>query len=230
MLYDLDTNCYKYSYDPIAIALLLHSHNIDPHRVIYDTERANVLAEQNHKSMFHYCELATEIREFYKGKMMMYSLKGVLNTHFRRDLLELLQHEDRREYASTELRQLASLPSMYNEDKTLLEISTQCNTDPFTVVKVPRPTDTIAQLEFLGSHMKRSRRISMGKNQREYLCYWFIDEYSRANLIEMDLDNPFSEIWVDLIQNTLTIQGTRTEHSRDQINFHSWPTFRIMHK
>ena len=70
MLYDLDTNFYEYRYDPIAITLLLHSHNIDPHRVIYDTERANSVADVHKELMSHYSETALEIREFYKRKML----------------------------------------------------------------------------------------------------------------------------------------------------------------
>lgn len=228
-LFEFDREPYRYEYDPIACSLLLHSLNKDPRRVIFDVESTNELCFKHNNEMPAYLAQAKEIREFYKNKYMMYSLKGVLNTSFRRDLLTLLS-EDKDHFIADEIAQLMSLPRMYHEDKTLGAISEQCNTQPFAEFKIPRPTDTRSQLSLLGVHTKKSRRISKSKDNAEYFCYWFEDENNRANLIEMDMDNPFCNIWRNLIQNTLSIRGTRTEHSRDQLNFYSWPTFEILDK
>jgi len=229
MLFDLNTEPGKYEYDPIAVALLMHSLNVEPQRMIFDDEASNQLCNHHNNEMPAYVAQAKEIREFYKNKYMMYSIKGVLNTSFRRELLALLS-EEKDTFVVTELRQLMSLPRMYMEDKTLEDIKQKCNTDDFTVVQIPRPRDTRSQLTLLGVHIKKTRRIGKSKDNKEYLCYWFEDEDNRANLIEMDMDNPFCNIWRNLIQNTITVVGTRTEHSRDQINFYSWPTFEILDK
>ena len=229
MLFDLITEPGKYEYDHIAVALLMHSLNVEPQRMIFDDEASNQLCNHHNNEMPAYVAQAKEIREFYKNKYMMYSIKGVLNTSFRRELLALLS-EEKDTFVVNELRQLMSLPRMYMEDKTLEDIKQKCNTDDFTVVQIPRPRDTRSQLTLLGVHIKKTRRIGKSKDNKEYLCYWFEDEDNRANLIEMDMDNPFCNIWRKLIQNTITVVGTRTEHSRDQINFYSWPTFEILDK
>ena len=229
MLFDLNTEPGKYEYDPIAVALLMHSLNVEPQRMIFDDEASNQLCNHHNNEMPAHVAQAKEIREFYKNKYMMYSIKGVLNTSFRRELLALLS-EEKDTFVVTELRQLMSLPRMYMEDKTLEDIKQKCNTDEFTVVQIPRPRDTRSQLTLLGVHIKKTRRIGKSKDNKEYLCYWFEDEDNRANLIEMDMDNPFRNIWQNLIQNTITVVGTRTEHSRDTINFYSWPRFEILDK
>lgn len=229
MLFDLHTQPGKYDYDPISVALLMHSLNVEPSRMIFDDEASNQLCDHHNKEMPAHVAQAKEIREFYKNKYMMYSIKGVLNTSFRRELLTLLS-EDKHTYITTELRQLMSLPRMYMEDKTLEDIKQKCNTDNFTVTQVPRPHNTRSQLTLLSLHTKKTRRIGKSKDNKDYFCYWFEDEDNRANLIEMDMDNPFRNIWRNLIQNTITVVGTRTEHSRDQLNFYSWPTFEILDK
>lgn len=231
MLFDLNSQPGEYDYDPIAVALLMHYLDLEPARMIFDDEASNQLCEHHDMEMPDFVYQAKEIREFYKNKYMMYSIKGVLNTTFRRDLLALLS-ENKQTYVTTEIRQLMSLPRMYMEDKTLEDIKYQCNTEEFTnkQLQITRPRDTRSLLTFLGMHVKKTRRISKSKDTKEYLCYWFEDENNRANLIEMDMDNPFRNIWQNLIQNTITVVGTRTEHSRDQINFYSWPTFEILDK
>ena len=229
MLFELSTEPHVYDYDPIACCLLLHNINHDPARIIFDSEKVNLLCTQHTNQMKAYTKQAQEIREFYKKKYMMYSLKGVLNTSFRRDLLTLLS-EDKAHYVTDDIRQLMSLPRMYHEDRILSDIDEKCNTESFTNFKLPRPNDTRSQLSLIGIHTKKSRRISKSKDNSEYFCYWFEDEDNRANLIEMDMDNPFRNIWRELVQNTITVVGTRTEHSRDQLNFYSWPTFEILDK
>lgn len=230
MLFDLHNEPYTYEYDPIACSLLCHSLNMDPSRIIFDSERMNKLCGDKSQEMPAHVAHGNEIREFYRKKYMMYSLKGVLNTSFRRELLVLLEKENKTTFTTDEIRQLMSLPRMYTEDKVLYQVQEQCKTEPFAEFKIPRPTDTRSQLSLLGVHTKKSRRISKSKDNAEFFCYWFEDENNRANLIEMDMDNPFCNIWRNLIQNTLSIRGTRTEHSRDQLNFYSWPTFEILDK
>lgn len=229
MLFDLNTEPGKYEYDPIAVALLMHSLNVEPSRMIFDDEASNQLCNHHCNEMPAHVAQAKEIREFYKNKYLMYSIKSVLNTSFRRELLVLLS-KNKNTYITTELKQLMTLPRMYMEDKTLEDISQKCNVEPFNEFKVPRPNDTRSQLSLMGVHTKKTRRIGKSKDNKEYFCYWFEDENNRANLIEMDMDNPFRNIWRELVQHTITVVGTRTEHSRDQVNFYSWPTFEIVDK
>ena len=121
MLFELSTEPHVYDYDPIACCLLLHNINHDPARIIFDSEKVNLLCTQHTNQMKAYTVQAQEIREFYKKKYMMYSLKGVLNTSFRRDLLTLLS-EDKANYVTDDIRQLMSLPRMYHEDRILSDI------------------------------------------------------------------------------------------------------------
>lgn len=226
MLFSLQSEPYKFDHDPIACTIALHDAGIDPSRVIFDNEATNDFCAKI--DMHGYNVHAVEIKEFYKNKMLMYSLKGVLNTGFRRELLALLS-EEKNEYTSSELRQLSALPKMYYEDSVLDRVKEHCNTDNIPHI-IPTPTDVLGQLTLLGSHTKRSRRITAVGSDKEYFCYWFYDEQNRANLIEMDFNCPFRNIWAELIQHTLTVKGMRTIHSRDQVNFYTWTRFEILDK
>lgn len=218
---------YTFDHDPLACTLALRDAGVDPDKVIYDTEVTNNICAKT--DMHKYNTQAVNIKEFYKSKMLMYSLKGVLNSSFRRNLLTLLS-EEKNEYDYGELKQLCSLPRMYYEDSVLEGVRKHCNTEYISQKTIPTPTDVVGQLALLGSHTKRSRRITAGARDKEYACYWFYDEQNRANLIEMDLDCPFRNIWTDLIQHTLTVKGTRTVYNRDQVNFYTWTRFEILDK
>jgi len=67
MLFDV-TEPHVYDYDPIACCLLLHSMNHDPARIMFDSERVNLLCSKHTGQMIAYSKQAQQIREFYKNK------------------------------------------------------------------------------------------------------------------------------------------------------------------
>lgn len=148
---------------------------------------------------------ATEIRDFYSKKIMMWNLKGNNITKYRQDLSKLIQ-SDGTMFKEDMLGLAYYLPAFYKYDSDIEEIrlTTECR-------KIPHIGTGTKTLEPIKKITKKSKRQHVNE-------YWFKEAHSNSPVVlSLQAKNPLEHIWDNMFDHseTLPIQANYIHKIRD---------------
>lgn len=141
---------------------------------------------------------ASEIRDYYSKKMMMWKLKGPRLSNYREDLNSFV-HSDGMKFSENMLGLAYHLPSFYEYDTQIDDVRLQ-------VVSTKVPTKALHDSRTL----KPLKRIVFKNKRMANVQYWMQDsETDTAAMIQIEAKNPLEHLWnrVFDISDTLVVSG-----------------------
>jgi hypothetical protein len=153
---------------------------------------------------------ATEIRDFYSKKIMMWNLKGNTITRYRQDLSKLI-HTDGTTFKEDMLGLAYHLPAFYQYDNAIDEIrlATECK-------KIPHIGSGTKTLEPIKRVNKKNKRQNINE-------YWFKLVGSNSPvMLSLQAKNPLEHIWDNMFDNSevLPITGNFIHKTRDDFEYY----------
>jgi len=154
--------------------------------------------------------LASEMRDYYSKKIMMWNLKGNTMTNYRKDLSKLI-HSDGTILREDMMGIAYHLPAFYQYDQDFEEI--RLGTDH----KGLRGSFDAATLEL--EPIKR-----MFRKTKNSVCheYWFRNKKDNTPfMLGLNVKNPLQHIWDTMFDNTevLPIEGTFIVKKKDDFEY-----------
>lgn len=153
--------------------------------------------------------MATEIRDYYSKKVMMWNLKGIHMTQYRKDLSKLI-HSDGTILREDQMGIAYHLPAFYQYDQDFEEIRLCTNHSGLR-----GPITGRLELE----PIKRLQRKTKTTNS---IDYWFKDSKSQNPIrIGLNTRNPLQHIWDNMFENTevLPVEGTFIHKNIDEFEY-----------
>lgn len=154
--------------------------------------------------------LATEVRDFYSKKIMMWNLKGNNITKYRQDLSKLIQ-SDGTVFKEDMLGLAYHLPAFYKYDNEIEEIrlTTECK-------KIPHIGNGMKNLEPIKKVTKKSKRQHVNE-------YWFKEAKTNSPfVITLQAKNPLEHVWDNMFDNSevLPIQANFIHRVKDDFEYY----------
>lgn len=155
--------------------------------------------------------MATEIRDYYSKKIMMWKLTGSGNLSVYRTDLNKFIHSDGLQFAENMFGLAYHLPSFYTYDNQLDSICIELTKNHVNLRKYVGKE--IITLKPIKSVVNKNRKI----NQTEY---WFRNEDNIGVRLGIDIKNPLLHIWDHLFNNSSELTIDTFLHSKDRDGFH----------
>lgn len=180
-----------------------------------DENRYGVVSKLMDSALFNEITLAdrnsaTEIRDFYSKKIMMWNLKGNTITKYRQDLNKLIQ-SDGTMFREDMLGLAYHLPAFYKYDSEIEEIrlTTECRKIPH----IGTGTKTLVPMKKV---TKKSKRQHVNE-------YWFKEVRSNSPVVlSLQAKNPLEHVWDNIFDHseTLPIQANYIHKIRDDFEYY----------
>lgn len=151
--------------------------------------------------------LANNIRDYYSKKLMWLKIKGLTLTRFREDLNQFI-HSDGLKVDESKFGMIYRLPEFYEYDITLDNIFSNHNSK----IDHVHPKRMAKKLSYV------DLTIRTFKCQKQFQ-YWFSDDDKNLVCIKLDVHNPLINIWEQLIDKPLIIEGTYHITVKDNRNY-----------
>jgi hypothetical protein len=155
---------------------------------------------------------ANEIRDYYSKKIVMWNLKEVRMSQFRRDLNDFVHNQEGKVVRESMLPLAATLPNFYSYDCELDTIRNQV-----TINQKGK------ELAISGTHLLKPIKCIHKKTKRtNTLQYWFKDVATDgAFVIPIDPKNSLGHIWKQIFENSSTVQikGIRLHKQTDDFQY-----------
>ena len=148
--------------------------------------------------------LASNIRDYYSKKIMLWKLKNQPLTPYREDLNSFI-HSDGLKFVEKMFGLAYRLPEFYHYDVTLDGIFKDKNKE---LKKLPSSIQLIKSLQYVGKTLVDRRSIKRDE-------YWFVDEQNNVSVILLGRDNPLLNIWEQVIQKPIKINGLYYAKNKD---------------
>lgn len=159
---------------------------------------------------------ASSIRDYYSKKIMIWKLKNQHLTPFREDLNSFI-HSDGLKFVEKTFGLAYRLPEFYAYDTTLDNIFTDKNKE---IKKDIRGSES-KKLQYIGKTLIDRR--SMKRNE-----YWFSDENNNVSVILLGRDNPLLEMFEQVTQTTVTINGLYYTKQKDEKNYYQIEKYKLV--
>ena len=183
--------------DPLAIVLALMAKDQQSFQ-IYD---AMIEKSELYKSLdvSSFLPRATEIRDYYRAKLITSALSGTPQTEFRKALGVIIKEE---KYTVKHLPILIRLPSFYEEDhivEDLVSLATEVSKPEY-----PTKLQFIEDLEFV-------KKFDFIRRTQKSHKYVFKNPLNNLYVLSVSTSNELTEIldYVLRSKNKLTLSGTR---------------------
>ena len=155
---------------------------------------------------------ASEIRDHYSKRVLMWKLKGDRMSAYREDLNSFV-HSDGLKFRENMLGLAYHLPSFYEYDIQLDEVRLQ-------VVSNKVPTKALRDSRIL----KPLKRIVFKNKRMSNVQYWMQDtETDTAAMIQIETKNPLEHLWNRIFESstTLGVAGNFNLKTRDNFEYAS---------
>lgn len=152
--------------------------------------------------------LAASIRDYYSKKIMMMKLKNQRISSFTEDLNSFI-HSDGIKFIESTFGLVYRLPQFYFYDIKLDEIFSGKN----RTVKKGIIGKEIKSLTYIDKTIMD--RKACKRNE-----YWFVDESNDVVVVYLDTKNPLNEIWEQLIQQPIKLQGLYYNKQKGDMAFY----------
>jgi hypothetical protein len=159
---------------------------------------------------------ASEIRDHYSKKMMIWKLKGDKLSKYREDLNSFV-HSDGMKFQENMLGLAYHLPSFYEYDSQLDEIR-------LNVVSTKVPVKALRDCRTL----KPLKRIVFKNKRTANVQYWMQDsETDTAAMIQIEAKNPLEHLWnhVFATADTLVVSGNfnlKVHDNFEYVSINKW--------
>lgn len=145
---------------------------------------------------------ANTIRDYYSKKIMMWKLKSVELTSFRKDLNTFI-HSDGQTFKETMVPLVYRLPEFYEYDIEFEKMSFEHNKE-------------IRQLSTPNKELKFVKKLFVNHKRVKRSEYWFSDSHNNLVNINFDVNNPLlSLLDTTLNKGSITLDGPYTKRNRD---------------
>lgn len=145
---------------------------------------------------------ANTIRDYYSKKIMMWKLKSVELTSFRKDLNTFI-HSDGQTFKETMVPLVYRLPEFYEYDIEFEKMSFEHNKE-------------IRQLSTPNKELKFVKKLFVNHKRVKRSEYWFSDSHNNLVNINFDVNNPLlSLLDTTLTKGSITLDGPYTKRNRD---------------
>jgi hypothetical protein len=176
-----------------------------PHRIrldnILDDEVVKLVTTEDK-------EEANKIRKYYGQQLIMWTLKGLQLSPFRKDLQKYV-NGDSNKFQDTMIRLVTKLPYFYSFDIEFDEVKREFNEIPSSI--------NILKSPFVLTPIKSLTR----KNKRvKCVEYWLKDSNNWGYKIQIEINNPLQHIWDKHFKNPeLTLAGIGTPKRIDDLKY-----------
>ena len=152
-------------------------------------------------------EVASNIRDYYSKKIMMWKLKGQNLTKFREDMNSLI-HSEGKVFKEDMCPLAYRLPEFYFYDTSFDELANEHN-------KIVKERKHVPETKTLNLH----KTFTVGKKYSKRKEYWFTD--SNDNLVTLSLthDNPLLSLLDLASKNPLAITAKFNVKDRDNVQY-----------
>ena len=149
---------------------------------------------------------ANTIRDYYSKKIMMWKLKSVELTSFRKDLNTFI-HSDGQTFKESMLPLAYRLPEFYDYDVEFEKMSLEYNKE---ITKLSTPNK---ELKFVKKLFVNNRRLKRNE-------YWFSDDNNNLINFNVETSNPLiSLLDVTLSKGDITLDGPYKRVNRDGVEY-----------
>ena len=145
---------------------------------------------------------ANTIRDYYSKKIMMWKLKSVELTSFRKDLNTFI-HSDGQTFKESMLPLVYRLPEFYDYDIEFEKMSFEHNKE-------------IKQLSTPNKELKFVKKLFVNHKRVKRSEYWFSDSHNNLVNINFEVNNPLLSLLDTTLSNgNITLDGPYTKRNRD---------------
>ena len=155
---------------------------------------------------------ASEIRDYFSKKIMLWTLKDIKLSQYRQDLSELI-HGDGKKIVDKMLPIAFRLPEFYEYDVEFDKFKQNIKLD-ITDHGRQDVRQRVTTLKPVKSFYKSNRRIKQFE-------YWLTDDKGNANMIVIEPKNPLKHIWDTMFMNEhLRIEATYYPKKYDDLQYY----------
>ncbi len=187
----------SFNEDPLAIVLALMDQGQQPYQ-IYESM---IVKSELYKSLdvSSFIPKATEIRDYYRAKLITSALSGTPQTEFRKALGTIIKEE---KYTVKHLPILIRLPSFYEEDHIVEDLISSATTA--SKPEYPAKIQFIEDLEFV-------KKFDFIRRTQKSHKYVFKNGLNNLYVLSVSTSNELTVIldYVLRSKNKLTLSGTR---------------------
>jgi hypothetical protein len=177
-----------------------------PHRIrldnILDDEVVKLVTTEDK-------EEANKIRKYYGQQLIMWTLKGLQLSPFRKDLQKYV-NGDSNKFQDTMIKLVTKLPYFYSFDIEFDEVKREFNEIPssINILKSPFVLTPVKSL------IRKNKRIKCVE-------YWLKDSNNWGYKIQIEINNPLQHIWDKHFNNNseLTLAGIGTPKRLDDLKY-----------
>ena len=145
---------------------------------------------------------ANTIRDYYSKKIMMWKLKSVELTSFRKDLNTFI-HSDGQTFKESMLPLVYRLPEFYDYDIEFEKMSFEHNKE-------------IKQLSTPNKELKFVKKLFVNHKRVKRSEYWFSDSHNNLVNINFEVNNPLLSLLDTTLSNgNITLDGPYIKRNRD---------------
>ncbi len=202
--------------DPLVLSCCQYRHN-DPNTEDYNPTVAYTSLNQNAAYLYDKVnqadyDLATKIRNYYRGKLAFAKLRGSQMSKFRQDLTSFINIEWDRDTKISEkyFGMLYKLPYFYAHDLTLVSEVFETEYQDINKPQSSWEEVTLTYIRSLDEKQKRNPSIK----------YWFKDKYENRYSVSIEKNNSLIPTWEHFIKNPVTIKGAYIERAYDTLHFY----------
>jgi len=155
---------------------------------------------------------ASEIRDYFSKKIMLWSLKSVKLSSYRQDLNKFI-HGDGKKVTEELLPLIYRLPEFYEYDVQFDQFKREVTLEipNFTQIDSHKKITTLTPVK---SFYKTNKRV-------KHFEYWLKDSNDNAHLITIEPKNPLKHIWDKIFTNgQLRIEGTYYPKKYDELQYY----------
>jgi hypothetical protein len=177
-----------------------------PHRIrldnILDDEVVKLVTTEDK-------EEANKIRKYYGQQLIMWTLKGLQLSPFRKDLQKYV-NGDSNKFQDTMIKLVTKLPYFYSFDIEFDEVKREFDEIPssINILKSPFVLTPVKSL------IRKNKRIKCVE-------YWLKDSNNWGYKIQIEINNPLQHIWDKHFNNNseLTLAGIGTPKRLDDLKY-----------
>ena len=187
----------SFNEDPLAIVLALMSQDQQSYQIYESMIEKSELYKSLDVSSF--IPKATEIRDYYRAKLITSALSGTPQTEFRKALGTIIKEE---KYTVKHLPILIRLPSFYEEDHIVEDLISSATTA--SKPEYPAKIQFIEDLEFV-------KKFDFIRRTQKTHKYVFKNGLNNLYVLSVSTSNELTVIldYVLRSKNKLTLSGTR---------------------
>jgi len=202
----ISENTYMFRHDPIFLSVLIYETKSDA--TLVDLDKSEIIDEFLLKDDF--LQQAKHIRDHFNKKLFYGALdKNFGKTNFRKELGNYLSSGNPKKVKDSLIGMIYRLPGLYKEDIVRKTIVEKCDTSPVIDEKLFRLTRS----ERVFSYITFTER-------RDLRTYWFKGPYEKACCFDVEIKNPFIEIWENYLNENKDIIIDTFMNLRHQDNFY----------